>query len=157
MRTLIAYASKHGFTKMCAEALAKKLGGEADLCDLGKRRPDISEYDRIIIGGPVYMGRIHKPVRHFCEKNLAALENKEIGLFICGANEGETEKQFASSYPARLLDRAAAKEFFGGELDPDKHTLILRAIVKSIIEKKPVKTGMRTESIERMAMIFKRG
>ena len=53
MSTLIAYASKYGFTKTCAENLAKKLGDQVELCDLGGNQPDLKKYDKVIIGGSI--------------------------------------------------------------------------------------------------------
>lgn len=158
MKILIAYATKHGFTKTCAHALAEKLNGEADICDLGNTKPDISKYDTVIIGGSVYMGKIRKPVRRFCENNLNELRGKGLGFFICGiAGDEDAEKQISSSFPEDLLGHAIAKEFFGGELAPEKHGPIMRKLVKSIQEKNPVKAGMRIDNINRMAEVFNRG
>ncbi len=114
MSTLIAYATKYGFTKTCAELLAKKLDEKADICDLTGNRPDLTGYDTIILGGSIYAGKIRKPVTRFCTENLNTLKGKKLGLFICGMADGDdARKQFESSFPEELLAVAAAKESFG--------------------------------------------
>ena len=69
MSTLIAYATKYGFTKICAQELAKKLDENADICDLNSEKPDLTKYDTVIIGGSIYAGKIRKPVADFCTNN----------------------------------------------------------------------------------------
>jgi len=58
MRTIIVFAAKHGTTAACANLLAKQLDGEVVLCHLGKQRvPQLDDFDQIIIGGSVYIGK----------------------------------------------------------------------------------------------------
>lgn len=66
MKTLIAYATKYGTTEKCANILAQKLSSEAELVNLKKARTiDLNQYDSVIIGGSVMMGRIRKEVKEF--------------------------------------------------------------------------------------------
>jgi menaquinone-dependent protoporphyrinogen oxidase len=133
MSTLIAYATKYGFTKTCAEILAKKLDGEIDICDLSNNRPDLSKYDKVIIGGSIYAGKIRKPAMQFCSENINTIKDKKLGLFICGMADGEdAQKQLESSFPKELLAVAVAKESFGGECNYDKMNFIERFIIKKI-------------------------
>ena len=89
MSTLIAYASKHGCTEVCAEKLSQRLGEKAELYNLKSGNAiDISQYDKVIIGSSVYVGKINKEATEFCTNNRSALENKKVGLFICGSQEG---------------------------------------------------------------------
>ncbi|HWP79172.1 MAG TPA: flavodoxin domain-containing protein [Candidatus Acidoferrum sp.] len=133
MKTLIAYASKYGFTKTCAVTLAHKLPGKVDLCDLDAAGPNLAEYDTVIVGGSVYAGQIRKPVKQFCAKNLEPLQKKRLGLFICGLAEGaDAEKELETSFPKELLAAAAAKESFGGACDFGKMNFMEKAILKKI-------------------------
>lgn len=133
MSTLIAYATKYGFTKICAEMLAKKLDGKTDICDLSSDRPNLAQYDKVIIGGSIYAGRIRKSVARFCMENLNALKSKKLGLFICGMADGDdAQKQLESSFPRELMSSAVAKESFGGEYDFKKMNFLERFIIKRI-------------------------
>lgn len=133
MSTCIVYATKYGFTKTCAEILAKKLDGETDIYDLSNHQPDLSKYDKVIIGGSIYAGKIRKPAMKFCTDHMDTLKDKKLGLFICGMSDGEdAQKQLESSFPKELLSVAIAKESFGGDCNFDKMNFIERFIMKKI-------------------------
>lgn len=79
MNTLIVYASKYGCTEKCAKLLSKELYGEVDIINVKRMRDiDISKYEKIIIGGSIYIGKIQKGVTQFCSKNLHKLKEKII-------------------------------------------------------------------------------
>jgi len=131
MSTLIVYSSKYGFTKTCAEILAKKLGENVDIYDLNSNLPDLMKYDKVIVGGSIYAGKIRKPVMRFCTDNLNTLKGKKLGLFICGmAKEDDEQKQLDSSFPQELLAVCAAKGFFGGECNYEKMNFLEKFSVK---------------------------
>lgn len=133
MSTLIAYATKYGFTKACAEMLAKKLDEKADIYDLSGSRPNLVQYNKVIIGGSIYAGKIRKPAARFCTENLNTLKGKKLGLFICGMADGDdARKQLESSFPKELLSVAVAKDSFGGECDYKKMNFLERFIMKKI-------------------------
>jgi menaquinone-dependent protoporphyrinogen oxidase len=133
MSTCIAYATKYGFTKTCAEILAKKLDGETDIYDLSNHQPDLNKYDKVIIGGSIYAGKIRKPAMQFSSDHMDSIKGKKLGLFICGMSDGEdAQKQLESSFPKELLTVAVAKDSFGGECNFDRMNFIDRFIMKKI-------------------------
>lgn len=156
MSTLIAYATKYGFTKTCAEILAKKLGEKVDICDLNRNLPDLMKYDKVIIGGSVYAGKIRKPVMQFCSDNINILKGKKLGLFICGmAKEDDAQKQLDSSFPKELLAAAAAKGFFGGECNYDKMNFMEKFIMKKITGCKQSQSRIDENNITRFADLMR--
>jgi menaquinone-dependent protoporphyrinogen oxidase len=117
MNTLIVYATKHGTAGKCASVLSKKLSGTVGLHHLKAGDSlDLTKYDRVIIGGSIYVGRIQNEISTFCAQNLNELKGKKLGLFICCMFKNSAEAEFNSSFPEELLNSAAAKECFGGEL-----------------------------------------
>ena len=134
MNTLIVYATKHGTSEKCAKRLKEELNGEVDLVNLEKMsKIDLDLYDRVVIGGSVYAGRIRKPVSQFCLQNLEELSKKRIGLFLCGIADGEdADKELNSIYPPELLKAAVAKEFFGGEVNIDQMNFLEKFIMKKV-------------------------
>ena len=63
MSTLIVYASKYGCTEKCVKLMSKKLNDKVDLINLKNINDiDLSKYDKVIIGGSIYIGRIQKEV-----------------------------------------------------------------------------------------------
>ncbi|MDK2964931.1 flavodoxin domain-containing protein [Lacrimispora amygdalina] len=156
MSTLIAYATKYGFTKTCAEILAKKLGENIDICDLNRTIPDLKKYDKVIIGGSVYAGKIRKPVMRFCSENLSTLKGKKLGLFICGmAKEDDAQKQLGSSFPKELLAVCAAKGFFGGECNYDKMNFLEKFIMKKITGSEQSQSRVAEDSIMQFADLMR--
>lgn len=133
MNTLIVYATKHGCTETCAQMLSKKLTGNVELCNLkGNPILVLSNYDTVIIGGPIHIGKIKKVVSEFCSSNSKELENKRIGLFVCGMLFERANEELSNSFPKELFSRAVAKEFFGGEYRFDKMSSLDRWIVKKV-------------------------
>ncbi len=134
MSTLIAYATKHGCVEKCARMLSEKIEGKVVLSNLKEEKDiDLSQYDKIIIGGSIYVGKIRKEVTEFCSKNLDELMEKKTGLFICGMQEeGVVEKELQDSFPKELYESAVTKEVFGGEFIFKKMNFMERFIIKKV-------------------------
>ena len=121
MKTLVAYASKHGCAEDCAKELAGKLDHSYGMLNLktGEAR-DLSQYDCVVIGGSICVGRIQKEVRRFCEQNLQALLGKKVMLFMCCMSPKDAEGFFKSNFPAALLAHAMQQVNLGGELRQER-------------------------------------
>lgn len=133
MKTLIAYATKYGSAGKCAKSLAEKLTGEVELCNLAVApTQDLSDYDKVIIGGSIYAGRIQKHVHTFCAHNLNVLKQKKIGLFVCGMLHEQAEAELSHAFAPELLRTAVVKEFFGGEFQFKKLNVMERFMVKMV-------------------------
>ncbi|CAM3846993.1 flavodoxin domain-containing protein [Mesobacillus zeae] len=134
MATLIAYASKYGCTKKCAGILWGKMEDRTDLLNVKKeKKVDLSQYDKVIISGSIYAGKIQKEVTRFCEKHLDELLQKKVGLFICCMENGdEAENELKHSFPELLLEHAIISEFFGGELTVSEMNLFDKFVIKMI-------------------------
>ncbi len=134
MKTLIAYATKHGCTERAAVELSKHLDGEVELVNLKNvSKIDLTYYERVIIGGSIYTGKIQKLVKEFCAQNLEELQTKDLGLFICCMEEGENaQKQLMDSYPGELFWSAKSTAVFGGEFNLDRLSFIQKLIVKKV-------------------------
>ncbi len=82
----VIYKSKYGATKRYAGWIAIKLN--ADLYELSDIRvKDLKEYDTIIYGGPLYVGKI-KGIK-FIINNYEHLKNKKVKLFIVGMRNND--------------------------------------------------------------------
>lgn len=156
MRTLIVYSGKYGCTEKCAGILAEMLSGETRLVNLKKNKnPDLSGYDSVVVGGPIYIGKINKEVKSFCAKNLDLLKGKRLGLFICCMAEGEQAKgELEGAYPKELLAAAAAKEYFGGEFMVSKMNPMDRLIVKKVAKTEKDVSNIMTDRIENFAQLM---
>lgn len=150
MAALIAYATKHGFTKNCAQELQKRLQGGADLWDLKSGRPDLSKYDRVILGSAVYIGQARKEMKEFIAAEKDELAKKQLGLFLCCTREGaEAKNQMDFAYPVELRNAAKAQGFLGGAYDFGKMGFFEKMIVKKVAGVKESTTIWQKDALEK--------
>jgi len=134
MNTLIVYITRHGCTEKCALKIKDMLPGQVKLVNLKKNRSvDMSNYDTVIIGGSIHMGKVQKKVNNFVFQNAEILKNKKLGLFLCCMETGENaDTQFNNAFPEDLRDHAATTGLFGGEFNFEKMNFIERGMIKKI-------------------------
>lgn len=159
MKTLIVYRTKYGSTEKCAAMLSEQLNGEVELLDLkGTKAVDFTQYDHIIIGGSIYMGRIQKEVKVFCLKNADLLKKKKVGVFICCMQDGDAaEKQLQNSFPNELIANSIACEYFGGEFIFQKMGAIDRFIAQKVSKTSQDTSNISQDKILRFAKAMNHG
>ncbi len=137
MNILIAYATKTGAAKTCAEILAKDFPN-CIICNIGKNLPDIDSFDVIIIGSGVRMGKIYKPASRFIKNNLSTLLLKRSALFLCNADPDTIQKTIDKNIPETLKTAAISIESFGGKppftSNADDHTWIKKDNISSFVQ-----------------------
>lgn len=133
MKTLIAYASKTGTAKQCAEALAGRIPGSV-LCDLTREQPNPEAYDTVILGGSVRMGQIHNDLKKYAQGAQQALKGKRLGLFITCGYDDLAQTIIQNNLPEALVSAAKVKMSFGGEMDLEKQKGFDRIICKMALK-----------------------
>ena len=140
MRIVIAYDSKTGTARECAEKLGRFLSGhEVSLCDLKESAPQLSEFDFAVVGGSVRFGKLSKTVREFALSEREQLLKMGHAFFICCCDSDEAEGYIKSGFPRELRESAVICENFGGELRPERHKGLEKLFVK-IARKNSMKT-----------------
>lgn len=121
MKILIAYATKSGTCKQAAELLAAGLSNHTvTLADLSETTPVVGDFDYIVLGGPIRMGKAHKALRRYLAARGDALCRVPHTLFLCCGIPHQFEHYLGKTYPAALLESAEEMVYFGGELDVSK-------------------------------------
>ena len=122
MKTVIVYYSMSGNCEMIADKVAEAIGADVLRVEpkvaypdhgaakflrggasaLKKDEPplapyefDAAGYDRVILGMPVWAGRVTPPLRTFVVENADALRGKRIAAFVCssgGADDKPLER-----------------------------------------------------------------
>jgi menaquinone-dependent protoporphyrinogen oxidase len=85
-RILIAYATKHETTHEIAEAIADTLdegGFDAEARAVGTVE-SLAGYDVVVIGTPIYMGKILKEAKTFVTRFADVLQEKQVAAFAVG-------------------------------------------------------------------------
>lgn len=132
MKTLIVYASKNGCTSDCVHHLQTKLKGDVTVVNAAKKIPKLDDFDTILIGGSVHMGKIQRKITSFCNQNKGQLLEKKLGLFVC-CYTSEGEPGFLESlFDERLLAHATITSIFGGEMRYDRLSFAYRKLFESL-------------------------
>ena len=125
MKLAILYATRYGSTRRAAEAIA------AGCRDAGYDASDVSveeitrstrapDADTVVIGAPVYGGRIPNQVTRFLDSHLEELMAKRVGLFLSSLYAGtRAETQLAENFPSRLITHSFGCYYVGGRVDFD--------------------------------------
>jgi len=151
MKTIVVYASNHGCTEKCARKLGEQLGEQTTVVNLRQSSVDINEFDAVIVGGSIHVGKIQSEVTKFCEDNGQALLGKKLGLFLCCANATEVEAQIGTAFPSELREHATVVEHFGHEFNLEKLDFFSKLIVKTVAKVKKSESKIREENIQKMA------
>lgn len=131
MKILIAYDSKTGTAKECAELLARHFSQHTlALVDLREGRPAILDYDFVILGGYVRMGKFSKNMSSFIKDEKDSLMKIGHAFFICCCIPDEAEGYICKNISKELRDSAVIADNFGGELRPERHRGIEKLFVK---------------------------
>jgi menaquinone-dependent protoporphyrinogen oxidase len=127
-RILVAYATKHGSTVEVAEAIADALraqGPEVDVAAAGDVRA-LDGYGAVVLGGALYMGRLHRDATGFLKRHRRALSGLPLAVFALGPKTlAEVDVAASRSQLDHALEAVAelvpvAVAIFGGVVDPGK-------------------------------------
>lgn len=133
MKIAVVYASVGGTTRECAELLKKELKThDVELFDLADSDPDLSEYDIVVVGFPIRMGKAMKKARNYIKTHLEDLLKCQVAYYICCGFVDCFDEYAAKTIPYELRERAVAVSCLGGSLGPSRFKGIDRLIVKAV-------------------------
>lgn len=148
MSTIIIYASKYGSVERCVILLGERIVGGATIVNVHNHKAHhLLQYDNIIIGGSIYMGKIQKEIQDFCKENLEVLLTKNIGLFISSALNHQNE--FDQSFPKELIEHSKAKANFGYELNMHKFSALEKIVLKFLPPNYLNNYGIKINNLEK--------
>ena len=134
MKILVAYSSKSGTTRECAEKLVSLLPKDlVTLANIETDAPSLDEFDIVIVGGHVRMGKMCKPFRKFIADNEALINKKPHAFFICAGLVESTEYYFEKAVPRHLLNSSISNMCFGGDLRVKMQKGLDKIIAKIIL------------------------
>jgi menaquinone-dependent protoporphyrinogen oxidase len=136
MTTAIVYASKHGATAEVARRIADGLSGPVALFDLDDGSPDVTSFETVILGVPIYAGQPVASLKAFIQ--AADLAGQRLGLFVCGMEQDPAKRldELATAFPDELRRRAVVAAFLGGRFQFKKMNPAERFIIKRIAKTK---------------------
>jgi menaquinone-dependent protoporphyrinogen oxidase len=148
-KTLIVYGTRYGATSRTAENIAEVLsqkGFDLNVIDTKKDKvKDITEYELVIVGSGIQIGRWTKEPEKFLKKFQKELKRKKVALFVCCGSacplteeDGKPEK--IEEAKRKYLDEKADKYnlqpvamgFFGGVYNFNKVSWLFRKFMESV-------------------------
>ena len=139
MKALVTVASKHGATAEIGRAIADKLRetGIYVAEQTPERVNSVDEFDAVIVGSALYMGRWMGEARDFVKENAEALNNKQVWLFASGPIIGtlNAPNDGADAAEGRKLQEligAHEPKVFAGELKKESLGFVEKQIVKMV-------------------------
>jgi menaquinone-dependent protoporphyrinogen oxidase len=156
MKTLIAFGTRYGCTEKCSKKLAEMLSDNVETVNLKKNlKIDLEEYDTVIIGGSIVIGKINGEVKKFCNNNLSDLLKKRIGLFICAGDADKTEEYLKNNFSAELVNHASVTSYFGYGVNFEKLNFALRAMMRKNYKTDKSFTKILEDNISKFASEIK--
>jgi len=142
MKTLILYSTTYCYAEEIAKLIANRIP-ETTLQNIQKNKTvDLTPYDHVILGGAIYIGKVHKDLVAFAAAHESELLTKKLGLFICCLFGDKYMEEMKANFPLSLIKHAYTSENFGGKLQTDKmsfmHKMIMKMVAKSEQGKEPV-------------------
>jgi menaquinone-dependent protoporphyrinogen oxidase len=137
MKVLVTAASKHGATQQIAEAIGEELTARqldvtvAPVEDV----TSITEYDAVIIGSAIYLGKWMKPARQFATGHAAELATRPVWLYSSGPiprPESKADYSLDRREGDEIANAIRAREhrLFFGRLDRKRLSLLERGPVR---------------------------
>ena len=127
-RVLVAHASKYGSVEEVARYIGAVLRDTGVACDVVPARAaeNVPEYDFVVLGSGLYMGRLHRDARRFLHRHHHELEHSRFAVYAMGPlSDDPAEKEKVRPQLEHGLERypdvhPLAAEIFGGVIDPER-------------------------------------
>ena len=147
-KVLVAYGSRYGCTEEVSQEIAKVLekgGLSVSLFNLesSNRLPKIEEYDAILVGSGIKIGKWTKEADNLLKKNKESLKTKILGLYTCSGlameNADKAKKMYIEDKMEKLGIETQLFDAFPGrsllsdfDLSNPKIGFIERKIIENV-------------------------
>jgi menaquinone-dependent protoporphyrinogen IX oxidase len=149
MKGIVIYKGKYGATAQYAKWIAEAL--YLPVIDIDKEFTDsLEEYDLLIIGSPVYFGKLL--LKHWLSKNKSLLLKKTVKLFVvCGSTGDQPAQDLIVRQNLRdNLAKYCEIYFLPGRVDISRLSWFDRFMIKAgaLIQKDPQKRYLMTRGYD---------
>lgn len=120
IKTLVLYESRYGTTWEAANIISLIMG-PSHRCPVSQFADAQKDFDFIVMGAPIYNGKIHSKMEVFLENEHEWLSEKKIALF-CTCLNGSEGLRVLREVEEGLGDNVLELGVFGGRLEMDRLT-----------------------------------
>ncbi|KYC50067.1 MAG: protoporphyrinogen oxidase [Candidatus Methanofastidiosum methylothiophilum] len=106
---LVVYGSRYGCTEEVSKEIVKVLekeGLEVSLVNLEstKDAPDVKNFDAVLVGSGIKIGKWTKGTDNFLKKNKTQLKDKTLGLYTCSGLAMEDAEKAKKMYVEEKME-----------------------------------------------------
>jgi menaquinone-dependent protoporphyrinogen oxidase len=134
-RILVAYASRKGSIAGIAQAISKELTSEGYAVDVSEMKSvtSLAGYNAVVIGAPVYTGKVTGDVAAFVTANKDGLSRLPVAGFVTGIapvypKTGDVKGFIDQLVTALTPISPVAVTMFAGALDAGKMNFVERSL-----------------------------
>jgi menaquinone-dependent protoporphyrinogen oxidase len=134
-RILVAYASRKGSTAGIAQAIGRELTSEGYAVDVNEMKSvtSLAGYNAVVIGAPVYTGKVTDDVAAFVTANKDRLSRLPVAGFVTGIAPVYPKTGDVKGFTDQLITalapiRPVAVTMFAGTLDAEKMNFVERSL-----------------------------
>ena len=157
MKTLIIYESRYGSVKKAVDFLSVKLKDFPDIKNSKEAsKSNLDQYENILIGGSIVMGKIQKNIRDLIDKKMDLLLTKKIVLFIAAAatDPEELKKEMDAAFPQQLSEKALYISHVGFGFNFEKMNFFYKSIIKKSMNTDKSIMELNLEELDKIASII---
>jgi menaquinone-dependent protoporphyrinogen oxidase len=110
----------------------------------------IGSADKIILGSPVYSGKLRKDMANLINQFKSEFSEKECGMYVCSVNEFKTMNYLEQAISKGFISNLVEVVYAGYGLAYDKMTFIEKLAVKAMIKKDSSKQSINTTALEKL-------
>lgn len=139
---LVLYGTGEGQTGKIATQIAETIGDrshDVTARDVTDWESSLAEFDAVLVGSSVHVGKHHGGIRTFIETNREALASRPTGFFqvsLSSAEDDPERRAEAADYVDSLLESTGWQPdrigLFGGALRYSKYGFLKRLMMKRI-------------------------
>ncbi|MFP4478172.1 MAG: flavodoxin domain-containing protein [Candidatus Izemoplasmatales bacterium] len=129
-KTLILYKTNKGMTEKLSNILKQRVE-TCDLYELNQFNGHLDDYTNILLGTPIYIGKIHKKVKMFIDENISTLLKKNVFCFFSGMNFKEEANVINLNFNSELKNHFTFS-YLGGSYQFDKMNFLQKMIIRKV-------------------------
>ena len=144
-KILVCYGSRRGSTAEISERISKILkdhGAEVNLVNLKKDKvKDVRNYDFVVIGSGIQMGKWTKEALNFIKKHREVLAQKKVAIFVSCLSAAQPDKcntarrEYLENIDAKFPEiNPISRGLFGGLIDTMRGNFVTRTIMQSLVK-----------------------
>lgn len=113
----VIYKSKHGATKKIAHIIAMHVKSPVQVIDYQTlSHDDLKQFDTIVLGIPVYHGKLDEEMVHFVTNNQELLSQKHYSIFVMALFYSEFMRYLTDVFDYEILKNTKTLAGLGGAL-----------------------------------------